>query len=83
MAGDIGGTKTNLGLFFLGKRRPVPKVIETFSSRGAPAIEYIIERFLDKYQVAIASACFGIAGPVMNGRSKTNLLYSFISATST
>lgn len=74
LAGDIGGTKTNLGLFFRGKRRPLPKVIEGYSSRRAANLENIIQRFLERHQVSIVSACFGIAGPVVNGRCKiTNL----------
>ena len=31
LAGDIGGTKTNLRLSLEGEERPVPEVIETFS----------------------------------------------------
>ena len=74
LAGDIGGTKTNLGLFRMGKRRPIPKVIETYSSRKASNLEYIIDGFLKRHQVSVTSACFGIAGPVRNGRCKaTNL----------
>lgn len=74
LAGDIGGTKTNLGLFRMGKKRPVPKVIETYSSRQASNLAFIVEKFLGKHQVSIASACFGVAGPVKNGRCKiTNL----------
>ncbi len=74
LAGDIGGTKTNLGLFEMGKRRPRPEVIETYSSREAPGLEQIIGRFLDKYKIKIRSACFGVAGPVQGGRSKTTNL---------
>ena len=74
LAGDIGGTKTNLGLFIRGKRRPLLKVIETYSSRGAFKLENIIERFLARHHVSITSACFGIAGPVVNGRCKTTNL---------
>ena len=74
MAGDIGGTKTNLGLFQMGKRRPSSKVMETYSSREAPSLEHIIGRFLDKNRVKISSACFGVAGPVQGGRSKTTNL---------
>lgn len=74
LAGDIGGTKTDLGLFFQGKRRPVAKVIETYPSREAPHLEAIIERFLDKHDGSIESACFGIAGPVIDGRSRTTNL---------
>ena len=74
LAGDVGGTKTNLGLFRMGKNRPVPKVVETYSSGHAPNLEHIIRRFLDKHQVSINSACFGVAGPVQDGRSQTTNL---------
>jgi glucokinase len=74
LAGDIGGTKTNLGLFRIGKTRPLASVIETYSSREAPNLEYIVERFLQKREVAISGACFGVAGPVIRGRSKTTNL---------
>lgn len=74
LAGDIGGTKTNLGLFLKGKRRPLPKAIETYPSRKALNLEQIIEQFLAKHPVSISSACLGIAGPVENGRCKTTNL---------
>jgi len=74
LAGDIGGTKTRLGLFIQGKRMPVPKIIETYASRNAPHLYAVIEKFLEKHSDPIAGACFGIAGPVMYGRcSATNL----------
>jgi glucokinase len=62
LAGDIGGTKTNLGLFSRGKRRPVAKIIETYPSREAPHLESIIEQFLSKHR------------PVISGRSQTTNL---------
>ncbi|MGD8226522.1 MAG: glucokinase [Desulfobacteraceae bacterium] len=74
LAGDVGGTKTNLGLFQVGKMRPSPRVMETYSSKDAPDLEHIISRFLDKLKTKIASACFGVAGPVQGGRSKTTNL---------
>jgi glucokinase len=74
LAGDIGGTKTNLGLFQMGKRRPRSRRMETYSSRHAPNLEHIIGRFLDKHSATIASACFGVPGPVQGGRSKTTNL---------
>jgi len=74
LAGDIGGTKTNLGIFLKGKERPVPKVIETFSSQSAPDLEHIIRQFLEIHPVSVTHACFGIAGPVVNGTSKTTNL---------
>jgi glucokinase len=74
LAGDIGGTKTNLGLFLEGKERPVPKVIETFSSRNSSNLEHIIRQFLEMHPAPVTHACFGIAGPVVNGKSKTTNL---------
>jgi glucokinase len=74
LAGDIGGTKTSVGLFVMGKKRPEPVVIEDFASREAPHLENIVARFLRSHPASIASACFGIAGPVINGRCKTTNL---------
>ena len=74
LAGDIGGTKTNLGLFLKGKKRPVPKVIETFPSQNSPDLEHIIRQFLEMHPVPVTDACFGVAGPVVNGKSKTTNL---------
>jgi glucokinase len=48
--------------------------METYVSRHAPNLEHIIGRFLDKHKAKIASACFGVAGPVQGGRSKTTNL---------
>lgn len=74
LAGDIGGTKTNLGLFLEGKERPVPEVIETFSSQNTPGLEHIIRQFFEIHPVPVTHACFGIAGPVVNGKSETTNL---------
>jgi len=74
LAGDIGGTKINLGLFAKGKRRPLLRAMETYSSRDASGLEEIIDQFLDSHRVSVASACLGIAGPVIHGRSKTTNL---------
>jgi len=47
LAGDIGGTKTSVGLFVMGKNRPEPLVVESFPSREAPHLENILDRFLE------------------------------------
>jgi len=74
LAGDVGGTKTSVGLFVTGKKRPEPLVVESFASREAPHLENIVEHFLKSHPASISSACFGIAGPVINGRCRaTNL----------
>jgi glucokinase len=74
LAGDIGGTKTRLGLFTKGAKRPYLKVFRDFPSKEAANLEEIIERFLENHPSEIAGACFGIAGPVENGRCKTTNL---------
>jgi glucokinase len=74
LAGDIGGTKTNFGLFVMGKKRPKALVIESFASREAPHLENLVDRFLKSHPSAVSGACFGIAGPVINGRCKTTNL---------
>jgi glucokinase len=74
LAGDIGGTKTSVGLFVRGKKRPEPLLIESFASRKAPNLASLVDRFLKSHPAPVASACFGIAGPVINGRCKTTNL---------
>ncbi|MFO7984732.1 MAG: glucokinase [Desulfatiglandaceae bacterium] len=74
LAGDVGGTKTHLGLFRQGKTRPVIKVMETCPSQEAPDLEHIIARFVARHQVTVSGACFGIAGPVIKGKCKTTNL---------
>ena len=74
LAGDIGGTKTRLGLFMPGKKRPVLKADEVFASSDAPDLENIVKKFIDKHPQPVGNACFGIAGPVEEGRAQlTNL----------
>jgi glucokinase len=80
LAGDIGGTKTNLGLFLQGEKRPVPKVLETYASKEAPRLEDIIQRFVEKHPLPVFKACFGIAGPVIDAKSKTTNLPWSVSA---
>ena len=81
LAGDIGGTKTSVGLFVMGKKRPEPLAVESFPSREAPDLENIVDQFLEGHPASIYSACFGIAGPVINGRCKTTNLPWVVSET--
>ena len=74
LVGDIGGTKTNLGLYEKGKHRPLLKTMQTYSSRDASGLEEIIDQFLKKTGVAVSRACFGVAGPIQKGRVKTTNL---------
>jgi len=74
LAGDIGGTKTHLGFFDVGDDSVTLKDRQTFASREFSGLESIIEQFLTATAPEIAGACFGVAGPVIDGRSQTSNL---------
>lgn len=74
LAGDIGGSKTNLGLFDKGQTRLRMATFETFASREFSRLEAMVEKFISRHAVTISNACFGIAGPVVDGRSRTTNL---------
>ena len=74
LVGDVGATKTNLGLFIKGKRRPILRVTETYASSESSNLENILERFFKIHPLPVTGACFGVAGPVQNGRCKTTNL---------
>lgn len=67
LAGDVGGTKTLLGLFTSGAARPVPDQVDAFVTLDYPGLEPMVEAFLRARGVAtseIDAACFGVAGAV-------------------
>lgn len=75
LAGDIGGTKTVIGLFDEAGDRLRPVHENTFPSRGHGTLEEILDRFLrGRAGLALRGACFGVAGPVLEGRCKTTNL---------
>lgn len=72
LAGDIGGTKTVIARFELRDGVLCNVREETFKSADHRSLEEIVARFRgnDSYEVA----CFGVAGPVVDGESRiTNL----------
>ena len=73
LAGDIGGTKSLLGLFYVTPRGPRLLCEETFSSKNYGGLEEILTAFLTGKR-KIAAACFGAPGPVIKGRVKTTNL---------
>ena len=68
LAGDIGGTKTLLGLFDPVPARPRPIAVRTFGTLDFVDLPSMIARFLESEgtrSASIANACFGVAGPVI------------------
>lgn len=74
LAGDIGATKTVLGLFERGPVRPKLLHSMTYSSQGYDSLESIISEFMLTADGSIDTACFGVPGPVLRGECRTTNL---------
>jgi glucokinase len=73
LAGDIGGTKTNLALYAPEGGLEV-QAQATFRSARYESLEAVVEEFLTTTGVEVDRAVFGVAGPVVDGQSAiTNL----------
>lgn len=75
LVGDIGGTKTLLALYSYKNKEFILEKEATYASAQYPSLTDIIDWFLGKtHYDSIQSACFGVAGPVLQGSSQiTNL----------
>ncbi|MEQ1529068.1 MAG: glucokinase, partial [Methylococcales bacterium] len=74
LAGDIGGTKTVLALLAKQADGTLSYIKEqTFASQDFAQFDQILSSFLSA-DVNVTSACFGIAGPVVNQRCQTTNL---------
>lgn len=78
IAGDIGGTKTNVALFEAGAGgvgRPLAQ--NSFPSARYGSLEDILTEFVRHHsQARLTHACFGVAGPVVRGHvDATNLTW--------
>ncbi|MCD6518906.1 MAG: glucokinase [Anaerolineae bacterium] len=74
LAGDVGGTKTNLAIYASPEELTSPLVERTFSSKDFPCLEDLVRFFLRETGIKVQFAVFGIAGPVLGGRvTGTNL----------
>jgi len=75
LAGDIGGTKTNLALFEQQDNTLNIVAQHQFPSREFTTLDEVIRLFKEKSSMpSIDAACFGIAGPVIEGRCRTTNL---------
>ncbi|GAB4366413.1 MAG: glucokinase [Deltaproteobacteria bacterium] len=73
LAGDVGGTKTNLARFRVDGGRLVREGLRSFPSREYGGLEQILGEYLAGGP-PVESVCIGVAGPVVAGRSRvTNL----------
>jgi len=68
LAGDIGGTSARLAYFEQKEGRLFPVVEEVKHSRDYPSLQAAVVEFTRKHGHSVFCACFGVAGPVNNGR---------------
>jgi glucokinase len=74
LAGDVGGTKTALGIFSAGSGPVEALVRDRFRSADYPSLIAMVREFQAHTDLTVTSACFAVAGPVLGGRAKiTNL----------
>jgi glucokinase len=68
LAGDIGATKTLIGLFTTAPVRPEPVAVRAFTTLDYESLEAIVEEFLVDRPgsgAPIRAASFGVAGPIV------------------
>jgi len=76
LAGDVGGTKTDLALFEEKGGHLVEKRGRRFESRRYPDLATVLREFLADDVAGVERAGFGVPGPVVDGRGQaTNLTW--------
>jgi glucokinase len=76
LAGDVGGTKTLLGLFEPSARRPIALATRSYETTSFSSFVELLDEFVRDVQPTgrIRAAAFGVAGPVVHDRAKlTNI----------
>ena len=74
LAGDIGGTKTQLALFGADKGPGEAVAEKQYASANYTNLETIVQTFMAEFDLPIERAVFGVAGPVVGGQASiTNL----------
>jgi glucokinase len=68
LAGDVGGTKTNLALYSTDGDL-LAEVERTYPSAGYPSLEAVAAEFLGETGASVERAIVGVAGPVVEGKS--------------
>lgn len=74
VAGDIGGTNTDLAIFSTEAGPHAPLAQAKVHSADYPSLQAIVKEFLEKANKPVDQACFAVAGPVIGGRVKTTNL---------
>jgi glucokinase len=78
LAGDVGGTKTLLGLFERGDRRLVPRASYGYVTNAYDSFAAILDAFTRDCggTLTVEAVAIGVAGPVVGNRARlTNILW--------
>ena len=76
LAGDVGGTKTVIARYRVDDQGALEQQqLATYPSREYLSLDGILQTFLQQCpDEPVLSACFGVAGPVIRGESRTTNL---------
>src|SRR5580658_8111128 len=74
IAGDIGGTKTDLAIYSKESGPHAPLAQVEVHSADYPSLQAIVAEFLSKTKLPVEVAAFDVAGPVIDGHVKTTNL---------
>jgi glucokinase len=74
IAGDIGGTKTDLAIYSSESGPRAPLAQTEVHSADYPSLQAIVAEFLAKVALPVDVGSFAVAGPVIDGHVKTTNL---------
>lgn len=74
IAGDIGGTKTDLAIYSNESGPHAPLAQTQFHSADYPSLQAMVSEFLAQVKAPVEHASFDVAGPVIDGQVKTTNL---------
>src|SRR5215831_6994976 len=74
IAGDIGGTKTDLAIYSRECGPHTPLAQTQVHSADYPNLQAMVKGFLAQVKMSVDVASFDVAGPVINGHVKTTNL---------
>jgi len=74
IAGDIGGTKTDLAIYSCESGPHTPLAQTEVHSADYPSLQAMVTEFLSQVKMSVDVASFDVAGPVINGHVKTTNL---------
>jgi len=68
IAGDIGGTKTDLAIYSAESGADVPLAQTEVHSADYPSLQAMVAEFLAQARLSVDVASFDVAGPVATAR---------------